>query len=44
MLAAGDRIPDVTLRTPSRAELRSEELHARGPALLVFYLFDFSST
>ena len=41
MLAAGDRIPDVTLRTPSRERL---ELRGVGPVLLVFYLFDFSST
>ena len=44
MLAVGNRVPDVTLRTPSRGETQLSDLHARGPVLLVFYLFDFSST
>ena len=44
MLAVGDRAPDVTLRTPSRGRVRLDELNEGGPVLLVFYLFDFSST
>ena len=44
MLTVGERVPDVTLRTPSRGEAELCALHADGPVLLVFYLFDFSAT
>jgi peroxiredoxin len=44
VLGVGERIPDVTLRTPTRGHVRLRELGAGGAVLLVFYLFDFSST
>jgi hypothetical protein len=44
MLGEGDRIPDATVWTGPRDSAPLSELVAGGPALLVFYLFDFSST
>ncbi len=44
MLDVGDRIPQATVfRNPGEAPALAE-LVADGPALFVFYLFDWSST
>ena len=44
MLEAGDPIPEATVfRNPGDA-VSLRELAAEGPVLLVFYLFDWSST
>jgi peroxiredoxin len=44
MLTAGDRVPDVRVQRAPGEEVTIGELHAERPALLVFYLFDWSST
>jgi hypothetical protein len=44
VLAPGDPIPQATVWTGPRDSASLAELTAEGPALLVFYLFDFSST
>jgi peroxiredoxin len=44
MLAAGDRVPDVRLWLDPRESRTVHELVAEQPALLFFYLFDWSST
>lgn len=44
MLEPGDRVPAATLyRNPGDA-VSLRRLAAQGPLLLVFYLFDWSST
>ncbi len=44
MLRAGDRIPDVTVWSGTREPVTIQKLVDEGPILLVFYLFDWSST
>ena len=44
MLRIGDRIPDVTVQSAPGSEVRLRDLVADGPVLLLFYLFDWSST
>ena len=44
MLGAGDRIPSARVWTNPREETTTDALVADGPALLLFYLFDWSST
>ena len=44
MLSPGDRIPDVTVQRAPGEEVRLRALAADGPMLLLFYLFDWSST
>jgi hypothetical protein len=44
MLAVGDRLPDVSVWTAPREQRRLQELVDDGPALFLFYLFDWSST
>jgi peroxiredoxin len=44
MLEVGDTIPDVTLQSAPGQKVRLRELAAEGPILLLFYLFDWSST
>ena len=45
MLAVGDRIPvDATIWTTPQEQATLAELVSDGPVLLVFYLFDWSST
>jgi peroxiredoxin len=44
MLGAGDQIPDATLFLGPNEPLSLRELVEDGPKLLVFYLFDWSST
>ena len=44
MLAVGDRIPDARVWTTPRESATLTELVEHGPILLLFYLFDWSST
>ena len=45
MLEAGDRVAlDATVWTAPNQRRSLDELLADGPALFVFYLFDWSST
>jgi peroxiredoxin len=44
MLEVGDTIPDVTVQSVPGKKVRLRELAAEGPILLLFYLFDWSST
>jgi hypothetical protein len=44
MLAVGERIPQATVWVGPREQLTMEEIVADGPVLLLFYLFDWSST
>ena len=44
MLGAGDRIPDATVFLGPNEPMSLRELVEDGPKLLVFYLFDWSST
>jgi peroxiredoxin len=44
MLSIGDAIPDVTVQSAPGEEIRLRDLVADGPILLLFYLFDWSST
>jgi len=44
MLDAGDRVPDATIFLGPNEPLTLLDLVDDGPKLLVFYLFDWSST
>ena len=44
MLQAGDTIPDVVVQASPGEEVRLRELVRDGPVLLLFFLFDWSST
>jgi hypothetical protein len=44
VLAVGDGLPDVSVFTLDRQRVALAALIEEGPALLFFYLFDFSST
>jgi hypothetical protein len=44
MLAVGDQIPDVTVWLAPQEPIVMRTLLERGPALFLFYLFDWSST
>ena len=44
MLAVGDRVPAATVHMTPQATGTIQELVADAPILLVFYLFDWSST
>jgi hypothetical protein len=44
MLGVGDPVPDATVFLGPREALTIRELAEDGPKLLVFYLFDWSST
>jgi peroxiredoxin len=44
MLGVGDRIPEATVWTLERQQVQLGDLLSDGPVLLLFYLFDFSST
>jgi hypothetical protein len=44
MLAEGDRVPDVTVWTAPNVPAQLREVLAGGPALVFFYLFDWSGT
>jgi peroxiredoxin len=44
VLEVGDQIPDVTVWAGTRDPVTLASLVEEGPILLVFYLFDWSST
>jgi hypothetical protein len=44
VLQAGDRVPQSRVQRSPGDEVRLDELVADGPILLLFYLFDWSST
>jgi hypothetical protein len=44
VLALGDRVPDVSVFLGPNEAVTMTELVEDGPKLLVFYLFDWSST
>ena len=44
MLGAGDTIPEATVFAGPREPVTLASLVEEGPVLLVFYLFDWSST
>ncbi|MGB8005004.1 MAG: hypothetical protein WCF27_12185 [Gaiellaceae bacterium] len=44
MLAVGDSVPQAAVWTAPNERRTVDELLADGPALFVFYLFDWSST
>jgi peroxiredoxin len=44
MLAVGDRIPDARIWTTPQENATIADLVGNGPILLLFYLFDWSST
>jgi hypothetical protein len=44
VLAVGDRIPDVRVWTTPQEHATLAEIVRDGPMLLLFYLFDWSST
>jgi peroxiredoxin len=44
VLQAGDHVPEGSLQSAPGDTTTLEELAADGPILLVFYLFDWSST
>ena len=44
MLAVGDRIPEARVWTTPQKSATLHEIVAEGPLLLLFYLFDWSST
>ncbi len=44
MIREGERIPDATVVLEDRKAVPLRDLLSGGPILLVFYLFDWSST
>ncbi|HZR95952.1 MAG TPA: hypothetical protein VFA56_09665 [Gaiellaceae bacterium] len=44
MIGVGERIPDVRVWTTPQESASLHEILRDGPILLVFYLFDWSST
>jgi peroxiredoxin len=44
VLEAGDRIPEATVWLAPQEPVPLRELASEGPILLLFYLFDWSST
>jgi hypothetical protein len=44
MLSVGERVPDATVFLGPSEPMTIRELLDDGPKLLVFYLFDWSST
>jgi hypothetical protein len=44
MLQPGDRVPHATVHLGPGEPVGTDELVEDGPKLLVFYLFDWSST
>ena len=44
MIGVGDRVPDATIFLGPNEPVTMLELVDDGPKLLVFYLFDWSST
>jgi hypothetical protein len=44
MLSVGDRIPEALVWTTPQESATIAQIAADGPILLLFYLFDWSST
>jgi peroxiredoxin len=44
VLAVGAKVPDVSVWTPARERVSIRTLAGEGAVLLLFYLFDWSST
>ncbi len=44
MLAVGDKMPNVRVWTTPQESATLEQLVSDSPILLIFYLFDWSST
>jgi hypothetical protein len=44
VLAVGERIPDAVVWTTPQESATVAQIAAGGPILLLFYLFDWSST
>ena len=44
MIGVGDHVPDATVWTTPNEHASIAEIAAEGPILLLFYLFDWSST
>ena len=44
MLAIGDPVPDVTVWLGPQEQVGLRDVFEHGPALFLFYLFDWSST
>jgi hypothetical protein len=44
MLVPGDQIPDATVFASPREAMKLRQVVEARPALLLFYLFDFSAT
>ncbi len=44
MIAVGDQIPDAVVWTTPQESATLAEIAREGPILLLFYLFDWSST
>jgi peroxiredoxin len=44
VIAVGDQIPDAVVWTTPQESASLREIVAGGPVLLLFYLFDWSST
>jgi hypothetical protein len=44
MIGVGERIPDAQVWTTPNERAGLREIAAEGPILLLFYLFDWSST
>jgi len=44
MLEIGDRVPNITVHLGPGEAVTMEELVEDGPKLVLFYLFDWSST
>jgi hypothetical protein len=44
ILAAGERVPEATVWRAPHDRVPLTEVLAEGPALFVFYLFDWSAT
>ena len=44
MLTVGDRIPEARVWTTPQENATFQQLAVEGPILLLFYLFDWSST
>jgi peroxiredoxin len=43
-IAVGDRVPDARVWTTPQEHASLSDIAAEGPMLLLFYLFDWSST
>ena len=44
MISAGERVPDVTVWRTTKERVTTGQLAGEGPYILLFYLFDWTST